>query len=91
MMTDLVASQPLRSEPLAAYARHLLTEAEHLHAQELVTSWIGGPTLLQRLEALGQRLELTRDLVRERPAQATAVLIGVLQELHALAAARSDR
>jgi hypothetical protein len=90
MMAHLLGTQPLRSEPLTAYAGHLLAQAEHLYAQGLLAGWTGWPALAGRIEPLGQRLERARGLMQEVPARATAVLIGILQELDALAAARSD-
>jgi hypothetical protein len=89
MMANLVDTTPLHSEPLTAYARHLLAQAEHLYAQELLAGSASVPGLAERMKPLGQRLERARGLMGEVPARATAVLIGVLQELDALAAARS--
>jgi len=89
-MTRLVESAPLASEPLAAYARHLLAEAEHLYAQELLTGLSGASRVEEVVRSIGRRLTVARGLVDERPAQAAAVALDVLRELSDFSIARLD-
>jgi len=88
---NVAAAQPLRSLPLSAHAEHLLTEAEHLYDQELVAgSDNAGRLIRDRTTLMGIQLRRAREILPERPATATALLVAILQELDVLASARED-
>jgi hypothetical protein len=90
ILTEVVASPPPRSEPLTAHAGDLLSQAEHLYAQEMLHTPATAPAVVERLEPLSRHLDRARGLIRDNPARATAMLIGVLQQLDGFAADRID-
>ncbi len=87
----LADAHPPRSEQVASLAHDLLAEAEHLFDQEL----LGAPEqtdapLRIKLEINRDRLRRCREIVADRPASATALLLEVLRDLDQLAAARQN-
>jgi hypothetical protein len=89
---NLTRTPPLASDRLTFFVRDLLAEAEHLFDQELLAgSQEGGRAIRERIQAVGQRLRRSREIMDERPASAAALLVSVLRDLDDLAAARPDK
>jgi hypothetical protein len=88
---SIISDRTLRSEALEAIAADLLSEAEHLYDQELLSgSDVGGPTMSSALNQVRAKLERARQIVRERPGTAAVLANHVLGVLDELAAARSN-
>ena len=88
---NLAESHPLRSQSLTTLAQDLLAEAEHLFDQELLAgSTEGGRSIRERLESVRQRLRRSREIMLDRPGSSVSLLLAVLGDLDALAAARQD-
>nr|WP_232071802.1 SCO2524 family protein [Phytohabitans flavus] len=87
----LVSRPPLKSERASGIADDLLTEAEHLYDQELLSgSGEAGPAMRRVLHTMRLSLERARSIRTTRPATAVALISEVLRDLDGLAAARRD-
>jgi hypothetical protein len=88
---SVISQPPLRSEPLAAYGRELLNEAEHLFDKELLTgAAAAGPTIQRSLREIQVTLQRARELLPARPGTAAVLAADVLRGLDEFAAARLD-
>ncbi|MBP2707028.1 hypothetical protein JOL79_24895 [Microbispora sp. RL4-1S] len=82
---------PLRSPQLVELAYQMLSEAEHLLDQEMVTRpLITGQTIQPKLRSIQATLQRARTIVSERPATAQALVNDALLDLERLAAARDS-
>jgi hypothetical protein len=87
----LVATHPLRSDPLSNLTQDLLAEAEHLFTQEqLAGSTEAGAAMRRRLTIIQHRLERARQIASDKPGTSLAITIQVLNDIDELDAARSD-
>ncbi|MDH2424335.1 SCO2524 family protein [Sphaerisporangium sp. TRM90804] len=85
------AESPLRSPQLMDIARDMLSEAEHLLDQELVTRpLLAGPAIRSSLRGVQAGLSRARLILGERPATAVALISDALVELERLATAREN-
>jgi hypothetical protein len=86
---DAARTTPPRSERLADMAFDLLSEAEHLFDQELLTGTAAaGPAMRGVLQRAQVQLRRAREVIEDRPGTAAVLAQEVLQELDKLAAAR---
>lgn len=82
---------PLHSDRLADLARDLLSEAEHLYDQELLSGAAeAGPKMRQTLQVVRVNLRRAREILQDRPGTAVALSTEVLRTLDEFAAARRD-
>ncbi|MEW9533406.1 SCO2524 family protein [Microbispora sp. NPDC049125] len=82
---------PLRSPQLVEQAYEMLSEAEHLLDQELVTRpLVAGQTIQPKLRSIQAALLRARSIVSERPATAQALIHDALLDLDRLSAARDS-
>ncbi|MEU4162165.1 SCO2524 family protein [Actinoplanes sp. NPDC026670] len=88
---EVIRKPPPRSEPVAALANDLLSEAEHLYDQELLQgSPNSGHAMQAEMQALAAKLERGRSVLDKQPGTAYALANFVLVALDQFAAARSD-
>ncbi|WP_412538259.1 SCO2524 family protein [Longispora sp. K20-0274] len=89
--SQLIGRGPLPSERAMAHARDLLSEAEVIFDQELLTNPAGNARAIQhKHEWIEARLNRARYLLARRPGTAESLAREVLVELDALVAARQD-
>ncbi|GAA1293385.1 hypothetical protein Psi02_43280 [Planotetraspora silvatica] len=82
---------PLRSPQLVDFAYQMLSEAEHLLDQELVTRpLITGQTIQPKLRSIQAALNRARLIISSRPATANALVIDALLDLERLTTARDS-
>ncbi|GAA4559466.1 SCO2524 family protein [Planotetraspora kaengkrachanensis] len=82
---------PLRSPELVDLAYQMLSEAEHLLDQELVTRpLIAGQTIQPKLRSIQAALSRARTIITSRPATANALVIDALLDLERLTTARDS-
>ncbi|MGH3727303.1 MAG: SCO2524 family protein [Micromonosporaceae bacterium] len=87
----MLSGRPLHSARLTAIAEDLLSEAEHLFDQELLTGGFeGGPAMREVLGVAEANLGRAKEILREKPGSAIVLAGDVLRELDRLAAARED-
>ncbi|HKT02422.1 MAG TPA: SCO2524 family protein [Rugosimonospora sp.] len=84
-------SNPLRSPGLTDFALELLSEAEHLFDQELLSRPVEfNEKMRATFTTISAQLRRARDIVQDRPGTATALATDVLRGIDALAVARGD-
>jgi hypothetical protein len=89
--TRVLFSNPLRSPNLTEFALELLTEAEHLFDQELLSRPMGDNEKMRgTFTGIGASLGRAREIVQDRPATAIALASEVLRDIDALAVARAS-
>jgi hypothetical protein len=89
--TKVLIGNPLRSGPLAEFALELLSEAEHLFDQELLSRPVGANEKMRAtFTTINADLSRARSIVQDRPGTATALATKVLRDIDALAVARAD-
>jgi hypothetical protein len=89
--TKVLFGNPLRSGPLAEFAKELLSEAEHLFDQELLSRPVGANEKMRAtFTTINADLSRARSIVEDRPGTATALATKVLRDIDALAVARAD-
>ncbi|MEZ0076140.1 SCO2524 family protein [Planotetraspora sp. GP83] len=82
---------PLRSPQLVEFAFQMLSEAEHLLDQELVTrQLVEGQTIQPKLRSIQAALQRARLIISDRPATANALINNALLDLERLAVARDS-
>lgn len=87
----LTASNPVPARDVAALAANLLAEAEHLFDQEqLAGSSEAGRPLRGEIQSVRAAIVRAREILGQRPASATALLLEALRKLEQLAAARQE-
>jgi hypothetical protein len=89
--TKVLFSSPLSSGPLSEFAKELLSEAEHLFDQELLSRPVGANERMRAtFTTINADLSRARSIVEDRPGTASALATKVLRDIDALAVARSD-
>jgi hypothetical protein len=87
----VISGRPLSSERLTGYASDLLSEADHLYDQELLSgSTEAGPSMREALRNVDVYLRRARRIVHDRPGTAAALASEALRDLDRLAVARQD-
>ncbi|GAA3814218.1 SCO2524 family protein [Sphaerisporangium flaviroseum] len=82
---------PLRSPQLVELATQMLSEAEHLLDQELVTRpLVAGQTIQPKLRSIQASLQRARAILSDKPATSQALINDALLSLERLAAARDS-
>ncbi|MBO4205173.1 SCO2524 family protein [Micromonospora echinofusca] len=88
---DILARPPLRSERLAAMARDLLSEAEHLYDMELLSGTAeANPRLRESMYNVRVSLRRGREIIQDKPGVSMALALDVLLTLDEFEAARRD-
>ncbi|MFJ3617373.1 SCO2524 family protein [Streptomyces iakyrus] len=85
----LYVRPPIRSRDVARLATDMLGEAARLLGEEQLAAPADG-SQQRSLCTIGNRLDRARGLLESRPATAFAVVLAVLEELHAMAWARNE-
>jgi hypothetical protein len=87
----VISGRPLGSDQLTGYATDLLSEADHLYDQELLSgSTEAGPSMREVLRQVEANLRRARTIVHDRPGTAATLASEALRELDRLAVARQD-
>ncbi|MEH1012442.1 SCO2524 family protein [Micromonospora sp. CPCC 206060] len=88
---EILAHPPLRSERLAAMARDLLSEAEHLYDMELLSGTAeANPRLRESMYNIRVNLRRGREILQDKPGASMALALDVLLTLDEFEAARRD-
>ncbi|WP_432983579.1 SCO2524 family protein [Dactylosporangium sp. CA-233914] len=87
---ELIRNDPLPSPELIKQARHLLAEADHIYARELIRVVDAGPAMHQELQDVEATLLRANEMVGRRPGTAKSLAEQALVSLDRIAAARRD-